>query len=225
MEKDQAFVEYVVRAMVKNPSAVRTERRIDQMGVLITLRVNQQDMGSLIGRNGKHIQALRTLLNVVGVLNQARVHLQLVDQNQASNAAGSRIAIPAMGQDESSEEQNLAPAVPLPAPLVTHHGTTHQEKPKPAGRKKGNAAAPKASAPQSSSQVSDDTPISMIGLSSRLVKILERHNMSKIVHLVFHTPQGLIMTPGLTGHDVEAISEALSKLGYILGKYKKLVQA
>lgn len=77
MERDQEFVEYVVKALVNNPDAVQTERSVDEMGVLITLKVDPNDLGQVIGRQGQTAKSIRTLLRVVGAKNQARVNLKI----------------------------------------------------------------------------------------------------------------------------------------------------
>jgi len=77
MQTDQQFVEDMVRAIVNNPNDVKTERTVDERGVLITLHINQQDMGYVIGRQGQTARALRTLLRIVGAKNNARVNLKI----------------------------------------------------------------------------------------------------------------------------------------------------
>ena len=77
--KDQEFVEYLVKAIVDNPNDVSTERSVDEMGVLITLKVNQADMGNVIGRSGQTARAIRTLLRVVGARNNSRVNLKIYE--------------------------------------------------------------------------------------------------------------------------------------------------
>jgi predicted RNA-binding protein YlqC (UPF0109 family) len=77
MEKDQAFVEFVVKSIVNHPEDVQTERVIDEMGVLITLKINPADMGYVIGRQGQTARAIRTLLKIVGARNNARVNLKI----------------------------------------------------------------------------------------------------------------------------------------------------
>ena len=77
MEKDQEFVEYIVKAIVSHPEDVQTERVIDEMGVLITLKINPADMGYVIGRQGQTARAIRTLLKIVGARNNARVNLKI----------------------------------------------------------------------------------------------------------------------------------------------------
>ncbi len=78
-EQDQEFVETVVRAIVGHPDDVRTERTIDERGVLITLFINQEDMGYVIGRQGQTARSIRTLLKIVGAKNNARVNLKIFE--------------------------------------------------------------------------------------------------------------------------------------------------
>lgn len=79
MEQDQQFVEYVVKALVDHPDEVKTERVVDEMGVLITLHLSPEDMGQVIGRMGQTAKALRTLLRVVGAKHKARVNLKIYE--------------------------------------------------------------------------------------------------------------------------------------------------
>jgi predicted RNA-binding protein YlqC (UPF0109 family) len=75
--KDQDFVEFIVKGIVNNPEDVKVDRKVDEMGVLITLRVNPEDMGALIGREGSTARAIRTLTRIVGLKNNARVNLKI----------------------------------------------------------------------------------------------------------------------------------------------------
>ena len=77
MEKDKEFLEYVVKSLVDNPNDVKIDRKVDEMGVLITMSVNQDDMGKIIGRQGNTAKAIRTLLRVIGMKNNARVNLKI----------------------------------------------------------------------------------------------------------------------------------------------------
>lgn len=74
---DVEFVEYVVKSIVDHPDDVKLERTIDEMGVLITLAVNPEDMGQIIGRQGATAKSIRTLLRVIGARNNARVNLKI----------------------------------------------------------------------------------------------------------------------------------------------------
>ncbi len=93
-ERDQEFLEYVVKTLVDNPNDVSIDRTIDEMGVLMTLKVNPADMGQVIGREGQTARALRTLLRVVGAKNNSRVNLKIYEpegsrRNHEASANGS----------------------------------------------------------------------------------------------------------------------------------------
>ena len=77
MADDKAFLEYVVKALVDYPDDVKIDRTVDEMGVLITMTVNAADMGKIIGRQGNTAKAIRTLLRVIGMKNNARVNLKI----------------------------------------------------------------------------------------------------------------------------------------------------
>jgi len=77
MEKDQAFLEYIIKAIVQNPNDVKIIRTIDERGVLLTLDVNPADMGYVIGKQGQTAKSIRTLLKIVGAQNNARVNLKI----------------------------------------------------------------------------------------------------------------------------------------------------
>ncbi len=76
-EKDQEFLEYVIKGLVDHPEEVKTGRTVDEMGVLLTLDLNSEDMGKVIGRQGNTAKAIRTLLRVVGMKHNARVNLKI----------------------------------------------------------------------------------------------------------------------------------------------------
>jgi predicted RNA-binding protein YlqC (UPF0109 family) len=77
MPLDQQFLEYVIKALVDNPSAVKINRTVDEMGVLLTLDIDAADMGKIIGRQGNTAKSIRTLLRVVGMKNNSRVNLKI----------------------------------------------------------------------------------------------------------------------------------------------------
>lgn len=74
---DQQFLEFLVKSIVDHPEDVVVKRQIDEMGVLLSLKVNPQDMGQIIGREGSTAKAIRSLLRIVGVKNNARVNLKI----------------------------------------------------------------------------------------------------------------------------------------------------
>ena len=74
---DRDFLEFIIKSIVDHPEDVKVERKIDEMGVLLTLKVNPQDMGQVIGRKGSTSTAIRSLLRIVGIKNNARVNLKI----------------------------------------------------------------------------------------------------------------------------------------------------
>ena len=78
---DQQFVEYIVKSLVGNPDDVVVERIIDEKGVLLTLTVNPDDLGRVIGKRGGTAQSLRTLLRALGTKNDARYNLKIVNND------------------------------------------------------------------------------------------------------------------------------------------------
>src|SRR6056297_1605751 len=80
--KDKELLETIVTSIVNKPDEVSVERTVDEMGVLLTLKVDPEDMGNIIGRKGQTAQAIRTLLKILGAKNNARVNLKIHDPNQ-----------------------------------------------------------------------------------------------------------------------------------------------
>lgn len=90
LQADQTFVEDIIKALVGHPEDVKTERTIDERGVLITLHVNPADMGYVIGREGQTARSIRTLLRIVGAKNNARVNLKIFEPEGSRGPRASR---------------------------------------------------------------------------------------------------------------------------------------
>lgn len=89
---DKEFLEYVVKSLVDNPNAVKVSRVVDEMGVLLTLDIDPADMGKVIGRMGNTAKAIRTLLRVVGMKNNARVNLKINEPEGGKRSASYQAA-------------------------------------------------------------------------------------------------------------------------------------
>lgn len=87
--RDQEFLEFLVQSIVDNPDDVKVDRKVDEMGVLLSLHVNPQDMGVVVGRQGTTAKAIRSLLRIVGVKNNARVNLK-IEEPEGGRAAPRR---------------------------------------------------------------------------------------------------------------------------------------
>jgi predicted RNA-binding protein YlqC (UPF0109 family) len=107
-EKDQEFLEFVVRGLVEHPEDVKINRAVDEMGVLLTLDLNGDDMGKVIGRSGNTAKAIRTLLRVVGMKHNARVNLKINEPAGGSRASGS--ADSGTGETPASWKSEPAPS-------------------------------------------------------------------------------------------------------------------
>lgn len=83
---DQQFVEYIVKTLVNNPDKVVVDREIDERGVLLSLSVDPEDVGRVIGKRGATAQSIRTLLRVLGTKNGARYNLKIVNTDEEGAA-------------------------------------------------------------------------------------------------------------------------------------------
>jgi uncharacterized protein len=104
MEKDHAFLEFMIKELVDNPDDVKVTRVVDEMGVLLTLDINAEDMGKIIGRQGNTAKAIRTLLRVVGMKNNARVNLKINEPEGGTRAPAAAEAAPEKSVDEAMED-------------------------------------------------------------------------------------------------------------------------
>ncbi len=104
---DVEFLEYVVKSLVDNPDAVKVDRKVDEMGVLATLKVDPADMGKIIGRNGQTAKAIRMLLRVVGIKHNARVNLKIEEPEGGRGPRMMRDDRPSHGMDEMMDDLKM----------------------------------------------------------------------------------------------------------------------
>jgi predicted RNA-binding protein YlqC (UPF0109 family) len=117
-EADQEFVEMIVKAIVDNPADVSTVRSVDERGVLIELTVNPEDMGKIIGKEGKTAKSIRTLLRVLGAKSNARVNLKIVEpegstgptRKDEDSVDAPKEEVSEAKEEEAKEEVTEAPA-------------------------------------------------------------------------------------------------------------------
>jgi len=103
--KDIEFLEYIVKTLVDHPDDVKVERKVDEMGVLLSVKVNPEDMGQLIGREGSTARAIRNLVRIIGLKNHARVNLKIEE--------------PEGGSRRKPQEATAAAPVAESAPSIT----------------------------------------------------------------------------------------------------------
>ncbi|MDO8471536.1 MAG: KH domain-containing protein [bacterium] len=120
-ERDAQFVETVAKMLVENPDSVEVNRTIDDLGVLITLKVAAEDMSTIIGREGRAAKSVRTLLRIIGAKSNERVNLKIVEPDGSDRAQtgeyGDRTEAPAAESTETATaEPTGAPAEPVETP-------------------------------------------------------------------------------------------------------------
>lgn len=73
------FLQYVLSSIVEDKDALLVEGKIDDLGILLTVRVGDKDMGKLIGKSGQTVKALRTLLRILGGNASQRINLKVLE--------------------------------------------------------------------------------------------------------------------------------------------------
>jgi predicted RNA-binding protein YlqC (UPF0109 family) len=96
---DQDFLEYLIKALVDHPEDVKIDRKVDEMGVLLNLKVNPEDMGQIIGKAGSTARAIRNLVRIVGLKNHARVNLK-IEEPEGGRATRGRKAPTGAGLED-----------------------------------------------------------------------------------------------------------------------------
>ena len=72
------FLEYVARGLVDKPDAIEVDVEEDGDETVLTLVVDQEDMGRVIGRDGRIANAIRSLLKVMAARDGRHVELEIV---------------------------------------------------------------------------------------------------------------------------------------------------
>jgi len=102
--EDQQFLEMVAKSLVDHPDDITINRAVDDMGVLLTLDVHADDMGKIIGRSGNTVNAIRTLLRVVGMKHEARVNLKINEPEAGSPSLTTDDAVAMSNEPEAGAD-------------------------------------------------------------------------------------------------------------------------
>ncbi len=76
---EQDFLKYIIENIVSNKDAVNVERKEDELGVLLTLSVDKDDMGVIIWKSGNTINSIRTIMRVFGSKMDKKVNVKVLD--------------------------------------------------------------------------------------------------------------------------------------------------
>ncbi len=86
----QAVLENILTSLVNNPQEVKVQRIIDEMGVLLRVKLHPQDMGLIIGRKGETIKAIKTIIKAIGTKNHARVNIKIEEPTPLDRAVAQK---------------------------------------------------------------------------------------------------------------------------------------
>lgn len=78
----QDFLRLIVESLVEKKEAIEISEKHDELGILVTLKVDPSDMGSIIGRGWKTIDSIRTVLRVFGSKMGNRVNLRIIEEER-----------------------------------------------------------------------------------------------------------------------------------------------
>lgn len=74
------LLEWVVSKLVDHPESVEIREKTENDFTIYTMAVHPEDMGKVIGKEGKIIKALRTLIKIPAIKEHKRVTLALVEE-------------------------------------------------------------------------------------------------------------------------------------------------
>lgn len=77
---EEAFVRYILGQLVDDINGFDIQRIEDELGVLIKVYVPRPEMGKVIGKNGRHVEALKTLLKVVAAKHGGKCSIKVIEK-------------------------------------------------------------------------------------------------------------------------------------------------
>src|SRR3990167_5727609 len=105
----------IVNSIVDNPDKVKLDESTDEEGnVNFTLTVDPEDMGKIIGKEGKVIKSIRNIIRIPAIKQNKKVNLELTEQERvqrpdveatASESTTSEVALDEEKSSEVTEEQ------------------------------------------------------------------------------------------------------------------------
>lgn len=75
----KTLVEYIVRSLVEHPEEVQVHESRRSGHIILEMRVSREDMGRVIGKRGRVVNAIRTLLRVLAGREGCRVTLEVLE--------------------------------------------------------------------------------------------------------------------------------------------------
>ena len=97
----EQFVEYIVKNIVDDADSVNVTCLKGQREMLVEIRVNPEDIGKLIGRKGRTINALRTIVGMIAAKMGSRSRVELIEDSDEEQEGKEE------SQEESQEESSV----------------------------------------------------------------------------------------------------------------------
>lgn len=77
--KEVEFLKFLLENMVSHLEDINIERKEDELGILLTLSLNKEDMWIVIGKAGNNINSIRSILRLVGMKMNKKINLKVLD--------------------------------------------------------------------------------------------------------------------------------------------------
>ncbi len=81
-----SFLQYVLTSLVEDKDQLEITAQTDDLGILLSVRVSERDMGKVIGKSGQTIKALRTLIRIIGGNESQRINLKVLEPSTSVEA-------------------------------------------------------------------------------------------------------------------------------------------
>ncbi|WP_458400825.1 KH domain-containing protein [Mailhella sp.] len=77
--QQKELVEYIAKSLVDSPEQVEVREAEGEQGAVLELSVSREDLGKIIGKQGRTARAIRTLLGAVSAKTKKRVVLEILE--------------------------------------------------------------------------------------------------------------------------------------------------
>jgi predicted RNA-binding protein YlqC (UPF0109 family) len=111
---DQGILQNILVNLVTEPDSVQIDRKIDEQGVLLSVQVNEKDMGIVIGRSGSMASAIKTLMRAVGKAHKMNIRVQFLEPDGSvkyyanppknHDDRGDKLAAPKPSEDKAEDK-------------------------------------------------------------------------------------------------------------------------
>lgn len=81
----QEVLENILKALINHPDELKVEKSVDEMGVLLTVKANKDDVGLIIGKNGTTVRAIKMIIKRIGAKNKASVNIKIEQPTETNS--------------------------------------------------------------------------------------------------------------------------------------------